>query len=61
MILLALLTGALIFMIWARQVSYVLLFTLCSWGLLAAATPIGMKLVDGLNALSSALDGVFTQ
>ena len=60
MILLALLTGAMIFMIWARQVSYVMLFSLCSWGLLAASTPIGAKLVEGLNSLSEMLDGLFT-
>ncbi|WP_301175409.1 hypothetical protein [Actinomadura geliboluensis] len=60
MILLALLTGGLVFMIWARQVSYVMLFALCSWGLLAASTPIGVKLVEGLNSISTALDGVFT-
>ncbi|GAA2159872.1 hypothetical protein [Actinomadura napierensis] len=59
MILLALLTGGLVFMIWARQVSYVMLFALCSWGLLAASTPIGLRLVSGLNSLSGMLDGAF--
>lgn len=59
MILLVLLTGGLAFMIWARQVSYVMLVCLTSWGLLAASTPIGVKLVAGLNSLSGALDGVF--
>ncbi|MFD0687350.1 hypothetical protein [Actinomadura fibrosa] len=60
MLLLAMLTGGLIFMIWARQVSYLMLFALCSWGLLAASTPPGTKLVEGLNSLSGMLDGVFT-
>ncbi|WP_026400699.1 hypothetical protein [Actinomadura rifamycini] len=59
MILLALLTGGLIILVWARQVSYMLVFLLCSWGLLAASTPFGGKLVDGLNSLSSAIDGLF--
>ncbi|GAA2630999.1 hypothetical protein SMC26_23665 [Actinomadura fulvescens] len=59
MILLALLTGGLIFMIWARQVSYVMLLALCSWGLLAASTPIGAKLVAALNSLSNSIDGWF--
>ncbi|XVQ08110.1 hypothetical protein ACQP1W_36910 [Spirillospora sp. CA-255316] len=59
MALLAVLTGALIFMVWARQVSYVMLFALCGWGLLAASTPIGAPLVNGLNELSNWIDGWF--
>ncbi|MEW2353057.1 hypothetical protein [Spirillospora sp. NPDC029432] len=60
MILLALLTGAIIIIAWSRQVTYFMLFILCSWGLLAASTPPGAKLVEGLNSLSGMLGGLFT-
>jgi hypothetical protein len=40
-ILLALLTGIVGVFIWRRHTTYTELLVLCSWGLLAAGTPIG--------------------
>lgn len=57
MTLLAILTGVLFMVGYSRLVSTFMLVTLPAWGLLAAGTPIGQKLLPLLNGLSNALDG----
>ncbi|MGK5558435.1 hypothetical protein ACSNOI_43220 [Actinomadura kijaniata] len=57
MTLLALLTGVLFMVYYSRLVQIFFLITLPAWGLLAAGTPVGSKLLPMLHALSRYLDG----
>lgn len=52
MILFWLLTGILGVFVWRRHIGWAELLILCSWGLLAAAAPIGHTLVGWLTSLS---------
>jgi hypothetical protein len=57
MTLLALLTGVLIMVYYNRLVQTIFLISLPAWGLLAASTPIGQKLLPALHQVSNWLDG----
>ncbi|MQY07252.1 hypothetical protein [Actinomadura macrotermitis] len=57
MTLLALLTGVLFMVYYSRLVQMFFLITLPAWGLLAASTPLGSKILPVLHQLSGALDG----
>ena len=52
MILLAILTGIVAVFIWRRHTTLIELIILCSWGLLAANTPLGQVPAGWLTALS---------
>jgi hypothetical protein len=54
-ILLAVLTGIVGVFIWRRHTTYIELLILCSWGLLAANTPIGHMPSMWLADLSSTI------
>lgn len=53
MVLLAVLTGAIIALIWAKQTKWYELLILGGWGLLAATTPMGKIPAEWLNNLSA--------
>jgi hypothetical protein len=52
-ILLAILTGVVAVSVWRRHTTYTELVLLCSWGLLAANTPIGHGPAEWLTSLSA--------
>jgi hypothetical protein len=60
MILLAVLTGAIGIMIWAKQTRWFELLVLIGWGLLASGTTIGSPLANALNQLNGQMAGWFT-
>lgn len=55
MILLAILTGVVAISVYRRHTTYTELVLLCSWGLLAANTPIGHAPAHWLASLSAVL------
>lgn len=59
MILLAILTGVVGVYAWKRHVSYLELILLCSWGLLAAGTPIGHFPAEWLTTLAGWVGHLF--
>ncbi|WP_019632676.1 hypothetical protein [Actinomadura atramentaria] len=59
MILLALLTGGIAALIWARQTRWYELLMLGGWGLLAAGTPMGQPVAGLLHDLSAQMGGWF--
>jgi hypothetical protein len=54
-VLLAILSGVVGVFIWRRHTTYTELLILCSWGLLAAGTPIGHMPSMWLNDLSNTI------
>jgi hypothetical protein len=53
MVLLAILTGVVGVFFWRRHIGYIELIVLCSWGLLAATTPMGQVPASWLASLSA--------
>mgnify|MGYP001209099606 CR=1 FL=1 len=60
MVLLAILTGVLGVLIYFRQVSWFVILTLTSWGLLASTTPLGATPARWLHGLSDKITGLFS-
>jgi hypothetical protein len=59
MVLLAILTGVVAVFVWRRHTNLTELVLLCSWGLLAGATPIGHAPVMWLTSLSAYITHLF--
>ncbi|MET8140008.1 hypothetical protein ABZU32_06835 [Sphaerisporangium sp. NPDC005288] len=60
MILLAILTGAIVALMWARQTRWYELVLLGGWGLLAATTPLGRIPAGWLANVSDMIGGWFS-
>lgn len=60
MILLAILTGAIVALIWAKQTKWYELLVLGGWGLLAANTAIGAPLAGVLAQANGFIAGWFS-
>jgi hypothetical protein len=59
MALMILLTGAIAAMVFFKVTKPWELILLGGWGLLAAGTPIGQPLAEGLTSMSAMVDGLF--
>jgi hypothetical protein len=59
MVLMVLMTGAIAAMVFFKITKPWELVLLGGWGLLAAGSPVGEPLAEGLTSLSSAIDGLF--
>jgi hypothetical protein len=59
MILLAILTGAIVALMWARQTKWYEILLLGGWGLMAAGTPIGAPIAGALKTANGAIGGWF--